>query len=334
MEKKLDITQSLNLAVEKQKEGKLYEAEFIYKKILEKDPNNSNALHLLGLIAYQSRNYEKAINLIKQAIQLKPHIAIYYGNLGMVYDIMDKEEDSVKNFKKALEINPQYENSHLAYYNLGIYLANRGKLWEALECYNKAIEINKNFFDAHWNKSLILLILKKFEEGWKEYEYRFKKKNPTDSRIFNKPKWNGSYLKGKKILILSEQGFGDNIQFVRYIPLVKERGGYVILECKKELIKLFENFSGIDELTEKKDNTIPNVDFNFYIHLMSLPKIFNTNLNNLPNKVPYLNANPKTVEKFKNKFNTESFKIGIVWAGNPNQENAKNRSPTFKNFKI
>ncbi|MCH8860828.1 MAG: hypothetical protein IH843_06865 [Thaumarchaeota archaeon] len=151
--------------------------------------------------------------------------------------------------------------------------------------------------------------------------------------MFNKPKWDGSLLEGKKILIVSEQGFGDNIQFIRYIPLVKERGGYIVLECKKELRKLFENFQGIDEFVEEDRNSIPNVKFDYYIHLMSLPRIFESNLNNIPNKIPYLKVNAELNEELKEKLSTNNFKVGIVWGGNPNQEDDKNRSTTFEKFK-
>jgi len=333
VKEKFTISQALNLAVKNHTEGKLNKAEYIYRKIVEKDPYNPDALHLLGLISYQVGNYEDAVNYISKAIQLKSNIAIFYGNLGMTYDALGKEEESAINFKKALEINPQYDKAHLAHYNLGVFFKDKGKIIEALEHYDKAIELDENFFEAHWNRSLILLLLGRFNEGWEEFEYRFKKEKPTDSRVFNKPKWNGSSLEGKKILIVSEQGFGDDIQFIRYVPLVKEKGGYVILECKKEFRKLFENFPGVDKLVEKEDK-IPNVEFDFYIHLMSLPRVFNTNLNIIPNKTPYLKANPRLVKEFQAKFNTNNFKIGIVWSGNPNQDNDMNRSITFDKFKL
>ena len=118
------------------------------------------------------------------------------------------------------------------------------------------------------------------------------------------------------------------------MPLVKERGGYVIYECKKEQRRLFEGFPGIDEIVEKEKDAIPNVKFDIYTYLMSLLGIFNTNLESIPNKIPYLKTNPEFAKKFKTKFNNDKFKIGIVWAGNPLQENDKNRSTKFEKFKI
>ena len=334
MTEELTINQALNLAVKNHTEGKLREAEIIYKKILEKDLCNVDALHLLGVIDHQLGRYKDAIINIKKAIQLNGNNAVFFTNLGMAYDALEKEEESAQNFKKALEIDPNHKNAHLAYYNLGVYYAGKGNILKALEFYKGAVALNKDFFEARWNMGLILLLLGRFKEGWEEYEYRFKKKSPTDSRVFSKPKWGVASLKGKKILVLSEQGFGDSIHFIRYLPLIKEKGAYVILECKKEVRGLFENFPGIDEFVDKGINSSSSIAFDFYVHLMSLPGLFNTDINNIPNKIPYLKADPKLVEKFKEQFTGNNFKVGIVWAGNPHQENDKNRSTKFERFKV
>ena len=320
----------LRLGFEKHKQGNLDEAELIYNKILQKQPNNSDALHLLGLIFHQRKKHNQALDYIKKAIESKSE-AIYYHNLAMVYDSLKNERESINNFKKAIQLKSDYPGAYLAYYNLGVSFESKGEFTKALDYYNKSIELN-DFADAHWNKALILLLLGKLEQGWKEYEYRFKKQKPSDSRVFNKPKWNRQPLDNKKLLIISEQGFGDTIKFIRYISLIKQQGAYIILEGKKELKRLFENL--VDEFIEKQKDKIPKIDFDYYIHLMSLPRLFKTSLENIPNKVPYLKANEKLVEKFKPKFNTNDFKIGITWSGNSKQEDDKNRSTTFEKFKI
>lgn len=330
----LDTSRELNLAVKKHTEGKLHEAELIYRKILAVYPNNPDALHLLGVIAHQVGRHEDAVKCISQAIKINPNDAVYHHNLGMAYDSLGEEEKSAKNFEKALNLNPNFENAHLACYNLGIFFKDKGEIEKSLEYFTKAIKLKKDFFEARWNRSLILLLLGKFKEGWEEYEYRFKKENPADSRIFNKPQWDGSFLNNKKILVVSEQGFGDNIQFVRYLPLVKEKGGYVILEYRKELKRLFNNLQGVDEFAEKESNPSSKIDFDFYIHLASLPKVFNTAFNTIPDKTPYFKANTPLQSNLKNMIHADKFKIGIAWAGNPNQENDKNRSTTFENFKF
>jgi tetratricopeptide (TPR) repeat protein len=323
----MDVRQLLDSAVAFHSEGKLEEAESIYKKILDELPDDVNALHLLGIIEYQRGKYESAVQLIQKAIKNYPN-AIFYGNLGMVYNALEKENESVENFEKALELNPEYPNSYLANYNLGISYKSNGEFDKALVHYNKAIEKNKDFFDAYWNRGVLLLLLGKLKEGFEDYEYRFKKSKPTDSRIFDKPKWNGESLEDKKILIVAEQGFGDDIQFARFIPLVKKLGAYVILECKKGLRNLFGVSSFIDEFVDKEE--IARTNFDFYIHLMSLPKLLGIDLTNIPNS-PYIQIQKENSEKYR--LNFPEFKIGINWAGNPEYPEDKERSTIFETFR-
>jgi hypothetical protein len=173
-----------------------------------------------------------------------------------------------------------------------------------------------------------LLKLGKFKEGWEDHESRFLKDKPSDSRDFGKSKWNGSPLHGKRILIASEQGFGDSIQFIRYLKFVKAKGGEIILECKPELKILFEGFSGIDEIVIKHGDEIPKVNYDCYIHLMSLPHALG--LEEIPRDGAYLEAK-KNIGELKGE-DSGKFKVGIVWAGNPGQENDKNRSCKLEHF--
>lgn len=318
----------LKIALEKHIQGKLDEAELIYKKILTENSENSEALHLLGVIFCQKGNYTKAIDLINHAIKIVPNSPLYYNNLAMIYQTIDNEEESIKNFKKALELNPNYENAHLAYYNLGVYYKDNGDFGKAVNNFTQAINLKKDFYDAIWNKGLILLLRGDFKSGLQAYESRFKKIKSSDSRFFPKSQYQGQ--ENKKVLVICEQGYGDNIQFIRYLQLIKERKCKIILECKKELINLFKDLA--DKIIEYDKDKVPETDYDCYIHLMSLPNIFNTTMENIPNKTPYLKAEEKLVRKFKEIIKGK-FKVGICWRGNPNQENDKNRSIPFDKFK-
>ena len=328
----LTLKDALNLAIFLHNKGALKEAENIYNMILKEFPEAPDALHLLGLTYHQKNSTKKAIELIKKAISLSPKNPLYYHNLAMLYDSLKNEESSKENFLKAVNISPNYKNAHLAYYNLAIGFANNGKLEVALNYYNKALSLSPNFHDARWNRSLTLLQLGNFEEGWKELESRFSKKSPTDSRTFPKPKLTDLNIKDKTILVICEQGFGDAIQFARYLPLIKQKGAKIILECKKDLAELFKNSFEIDKILIK-NSPISSYDYDFYIHLMSLPALFDTTLKTISNSVPYLKPSQELVDKFKIYFNKNSFNIGIVWSGNPKQENDKNRSITLGQFK-
>lgn len=332
MEKR-NFSDELRKGMKLHKEGNLEEAQKIYEGILEMDCGNANALHLLGLIFYSRKNYAEAVKKIEKAISLKADCALFYGNLGMVYDAFGKEERAAQNFLRALEIDANYNKASLAHYNLGIYFKECGDFEKAIDHYTKAIEIDPGFYDARWNRTLMLLLLGNFNDGWKDYDSRFRKKDPVDSRVFSKPRWDGSDLGGKRILVLSEQGLGDNIQFVRYLSLVEKKGGKIILECRDELRKLFEQFSCVEKFVRFGDD-FSKEDFDYYCYLLDLPEIFETDLNTIPLDVPYIRADKKLVENFKIKFDKDKFKIGIVWAGNPEHSNDKNRSITFEDFKF
>mgnify|MGYP001610403503 CR=1 FL=1 len=329
-EKKLSVSEALNIGINFQRNGNLSKASEVYREILKCFPEQSDAHHLLGLICSQLGDWDEAIKEIKKAIELNPN-AIFYGNLGMVYQGLNNFFEAFINFEKALELNPVYDGAYLAHYNLGIYYTEKKNFERAIFHYDKCLELNNSFYDAYWNRGLILLVLGKYKDGFEDYEYRFKKKSSTDSRDFRKPKWNGEDLNGKRILVSCEQGFGDSIQFVRYIPLIKERGGDVILECKKELKRLFENFNGlIDGIVDKQKDKVPEIDFDYYIHLMSLPRIFDTTTENVPFSNGYIHINKTS----KREFDKSKFNIGIVWSGNPDFPDNSLKSANFEDFKI
>jgi len=289
--------EEIELAVEKQKKGDLEGAREIYEEVLKGSPENVTALYLLGL----------------------------------VFDEMGDEEKSAECYGKIIELEPNGEKAFVSHYNLGVYFADKGDFEKAIEHYGNAIELNPNFADARWNRSLILLLLGRLEEGWKDYESRFEKESPTDSRNFGKPKWKGENLDGRKILIICEQGFGDCLQFIRYVKFVKDKKGYVILECKKELADLFRLIPLVDEVYEKK-GPVPEIGFDCYVHLMDLPGIFGTEMENIPSDVPYLKADEGKVKKFEKFFDKSNFNVGIVWSGNPSQKENANRSAKLEFF--
>ena len=334
-EKEITINEALQIGIHKQNSGNFSGAEIIYKNILDKIPENIDALHLLGLIKYQEGKNKEAIELIEKAISIRGDIAIFHGNLGMVYDSIGDENKSIKEFETALKIDSNYEGAWRADYNLGVYYSSIGEIEKAIDYYDKCIERNLGFKDAKWNKALALLLLGKYKEGFENYDSRFEKEKPIDSRVFGNPKWNGENLQEKKILVITEQGAGDNFQFIRYLKLLKEKyvDCKIILECQSEIKNLFSNLKEIDEIINKDRGKIPDIGFDYYIHLMSLPKILGITLENIPYKEKYLFIDKNKVNQFKEHFNKNKLNIGIVWAGNPEQENDKNRSMKFEDIK-
>jgi hypothetical protein len=166
----------------------------------------------------------------------------------------------------------------------------------------------------------------KLEDGFSEYEWRWRlPRNPP--RGFKKPLWDGSSLEGKTILLHRVQGLGDMIQFARYVPLVKEKGGTVIIEYQPELLRLFAPLEGVDRVVSS-DAPLPDFDVNAPI--LSLANIFETTFSTIPDKVPYVR--PPEQHNFVLKPYPDTLSVRICWAGKPTHKNDRNRSCTFANF--
>ena len=389
-----DITSILKLALRYHREGNLDDAKCLYQRVLGMEPQNADALHLLGLIVYQEEQYEIAVRLITQAIQIdstkpsfctnlgnvlqkqgkleesirayrkairiQPDYADAYYNLGNVFQEQGKLEESIQAYQKAIQIQPDYADT---YYNLGNVLQKQGKLEESIQAYQKAIQIqpnhedayndlgvifkekrqldksiqafqksirlNSNFAQAHENLGMLLLLKGDFLNGWKEYEWRWRSVQKSQKRDFKRPLWDGTPLDGKSILVYAEQGFGDTIQFIRYIELLPDTGTIIIFACQPELKRLFKSIDRIDALVTKGEVIS---DFDVHIPLLSLPYIFNTTLDSIPSQTPYLYSDINSDFAFILD-NEDHFKVGIVWAGSSTHVNDRNRSVNLNQFK-
>jgi Glycosyltransferase family 9 (heptosyltransferase) len=171
-----------------------------------------------------------------------------------------------------------------------------------------------------------LLARKDFQEGWVEYEWRWKCKNSAHPlQKFAQPEWDGSPLEGRTILLYTEQGFGDAIQFIRYLPLVAERGGKIIIACQAQLQRLFKITARGWQIVSQGE-ALPR--FDLYCPLLSLPRLFRTTLHSIPNTAPYLQVDAEAAKKWQQKLASQSpiVNVGLAWAGSPTNTNDRNRS--------
>ncbi|MBF0452461.1 MAG: tetratricopeptide repeat protein, partial [Candidatus Magnetomorum sp.] len=245
--------------------------------------------------------------------------AIY--NLGSAYYRIREIDKSIDAFQKALTLQPDQMD---IYTNLGACYGKRGDLDTAISWHQKAIALSPDYADAHYNLGISLLLSGQLCEGFQKYEWRFKRPD-FPKPAYSCPVWDGSLFKGKSILVYMEQGFGDAIQFVRYLPQVKSRGGTVILVCHPSLERLFETAQGIDQIIPENH---PLPAFDYHVSLMSLPCIFETSLETIPAQMPYLSC-PYDVPEPLNEIihqNRNTFNIGFVWAGNPSNKHDQDRS--------
>jgi cytochrome c-type biogenesis protein CcmH/NrfG len=308
--------------------GRLRQAEEAYRQILARQPNHADAIHNLGVISLQSGRNDAAVQLIRQAIAINPNYPEAHSNLGNVLADMDRLDEAIAAYRQAIALNPGLAEAHN---NLGNALREKGQSGEAVAAFRRAIAINPDFPEAHRNLSLALLLDGDFQAGWEEYEWRWKCKDIAPARKFAQERWDGGPLEGRTILLHAAQGFGDSIQCIRYLPLVRERGARIIIECYSELERLFEPIAGECQLVVRGQ---PLPAFDLHCPMESLPRAFRTNLTNIPQSVPYLHADAEEAGKWHRRLADVGgdVKVGLAWGGNPIHKNDRNRSMKLVNL--
>jgi tetratricopeptide (TPR) repeat protein len=291
---------------------RLPDAEHHYRTAISHRPSHAPAFINLGLLLTETNRHAEAMLLLRQATRLAPTSKEAWNNLGLAYSGLGELATARSCYEEALRLSPDYAEAHA---NLGSAYKEEGRLDEALASYQLALWYRPDLPSAHYNRSLALLQAGDYERGWTAYEWRWKR--PTmPPRPFSQPRWDGSPLEGKTILLWCEQGLGDALQFVRYAALVKERGGKVLLECPPPLVALLQSCPGVDRVIAEGE---PLPDFDVQVPLLSLPGLFGTTLASVPASVPYLHADPERVAAWREKLTggDEVLRVGVVWQGNP-----------------
>lgn len=301
-----------------------------YNKLIEIRPDNPYNYNNLGIFYYNNKIFEEAIKYYKKAIELKPDYPDPYNNVAIAFHNQDNIEKSIEHYKKAIELNPNYADAHN---NLGTSYLDARKLNEALNHYQKAAELRPDYADAHFGMGYVYLLTQNFEKGWEYYEWRLKNKSCRILPILEtRPRWNGEKLEDKILYVYPEQGFGDVMLFARYLPLLNRLGVKTIFKPFVELETLFkESDLGVEII----DPRIPDesVEFDAYVTIASLPYILKTDLETMPFASGYLKANESKTAFYKeNYFNNDKFKLGIVWQGNREYANDRNRSLPLSSF--
>jgi tetratricopeptide (TPR) repeat protein len=297
---------------------------------LRVDPSSVDASVGLGELYLARRNYAEAMRCLTSALALNPDSAPLLNGMGNVYRELGQIDDAMKAYALALSANPGEAAVH---FNIAGAHTALGAYPEAVASYSQAIRLNPDYVEAHANKALLQLMLGDLAGGWEEYEWRFKMKDPSqkiDNRTFDRPVWDGSDFSGKTLLLRAEQGVGDMIQFSRYAPLVRRRGGTVVLECPPRLGRLFRGAAGVDAVVERQ--SVPPVDFDLYIPLLSVPRFFTRSVTDIPALVPYLAPEPETVERTRALFTPGEFNVGICWQGNRGYKGDGQRSIPLRAF--
>jgi len=282
-----------------------------------------------GIALHELKRYEEANAHYDRALELSPDYVEAWTNKGISLKELKRYEEALASYNKAIALK---HDCHEAWSNQGVTLSELKHYEDALASFDKAIEIKSNYYDAYWNKALTQLVTGNFKDGWKNYEYRWKKTKADPMRHQHfQTLTNLNGISGKKVLVWSEQGYGDTIQFSRYIEKLIELEADVIFEVQEPLKALFKQSFARAKIINQ-DEAFSCIDFQ--IPLISLPLLFCTNIENIPSKKSYIKVNKEKLIYWKKKLNIEYKKIniGIACSGNINNINDKNRSIDLKFF--
>jgi len=346
-----------NLGLALQHQEKLDEASRCYRQALQLKPDYAEAHSNLGNVLVRLEKLDEAAACYRQALRLNPNIAEAHNGLGCALQRQDQLDEAIRCFQEALRHRPNFPE---AYSNLGNALVWRNELEEGSTCFEQALRLDPDFVSARWNRSFLWLLRGDFERGWPEYEWRWGLPG-AGRRHFAQPRWDGLPLGGRTILLHAEQGQGDTLQFIRYLPLVKQGGGKVIVECQPPLLRLLANVPEIDDLLSQGSALPP---FDVQAPLLSLPGILHTGLASIPAPVPYLHADTELTARWRWELRksrksevgsrksevrtpksedvqltsdirhpTSDFLVGIAWQGSPKYRFDRRRSIALTHFR-
>ena len=347
-------------------EGDLANAGRLAQELFGQNPRDAEAIHLLGLIASRAERNELAVKLLEMAIDLKPNSAVFHFHLGELYAKQQKTRHAEKQYRRAIDLKPDFVNAFVnlgniyvgngdpesaieayltatrlnpktesAFHNLGILAQERGEHLAALQFFDQAIQAAPQAALSHTARGFSLLMLGRFQEGWSTYEWRWHLPNNAP-RICHQPRWDGTQPQGQRIYLYTEQGFGDALMFVRYVPLVEKLGATVILECKPEMTRLFQSshLAHKQVTRAQNDSNPPDFDFDCHLPILSLPGFFSPSLSTIPTEVPYLHPDPVLVAQWHDRLKTlPGLRVALSWSGNPETSVNRHRACTFQLFK-
>jgi Flp pilus assembly protein TadD len=339
----ISVPEALSLAERQRLAGELGSAEKLCRLVLGARPDHPGALHLLGIILHQKGDLGAGIEMLEQATAVNGNVALFHANLGEMCRQAGRLEEAVSAGRRALELEPDNPNAlnnlGVAYYDreqygravdchqralqlapssaeahnaLGSALLALGDAAAALACYRRAVALKPDYVDAHSNLAMTLLLTGDFEGGWREFEWRHRRTGRWQPRP-PRPEWLGESFVGKTLLITAEEGHGDAIHFLRYLPAVAARGGNIVLAVHRPLVQIARRLTTGAEVMALEER-LPA--FDLYRSLMSLPLVFGTSLESVPAQVPYLSVDRASAERWRARLaGTLGLKVGLIWSG-------------------
>jgi Flp pilus assembly protein TadD len=330
--------QSIQEAVRHYEAGRFAEAEMICNRVLEIESDDANAVYLLGEISHLHGNLDRAVELMERAIILKPGNPFFLNNLGEILREQNRPADAELLYRRALALKPDFTKAHN---NLGNALQSLRRYDEAEQCYSVAIKLDPALALPRLNLGLLKLLRGDYRAGFEHYEHRFDGADARQTvgirdvlgRLKGRARWCGDPLQGKRILVWAEQGLGDCVMMMRYLPLLVDRGaGSVLVLCAMPLVRLMRTVDGVEDAVSLDDDWSEE-SFDVHCPIMSLPFLFGTTLETVPAVVPYVRITSDVLRKWE--FRLEKIqrpRVGLVWAGGKRTAGEARRSMHLRDF--
>jgi tetratricopeptide (TPR) repeat protein len=302
--------------------GALDEAVRCHQTAIALRPDNPEAHHNLGTTLKRLGRLDEAAACHRKALALKPDLAEAHDALGSTLADQGKLDEAVACYQQTLALRPDDPRPHD---NLGTVLKEQGALNDAIASFRTAIRLKYDFPNAHHNLGMALLARGDMEEGWPEYEWRWKTPGMAASRRdFTQPQWRGEPQPGRTLLIHAEQGLGDTLQFCRYGALAAARGLRVVMAVQPPLVRLLQNLPDVGRVVALKENP---ADYDLHCPMQSMPLALGTTIATIPNAPRYLHADAARVAAWGERLEpTRCPRVGLAWAGNPAMIRDRQRS--------
>jgi tetratricopeptide (TPR) repeat protein len=296
------------------------------RRALELKPDYALAQYNVGNALKKAGRHDEAIRAYERALELKPGYPEALNNLANTLNDANRLPEAEATLRKAIASRPDFAE---AVHNLAGTVRDLGRIEESIPIFQQALAINPKLADSHFGVSLMLMLVERYAEAWPHYEWRFRwSAFPGRKQMLPGPQWKGERFDGKTLLVYFEQGLGDTIQFVRYAPLIAARGGQLVMEVQKSLMRLcaplgrYARFIAGGERRPHYDLQCP---------LQSVTLAFNTTVDTIP-PAPYLTPDPALVAKWRERIGgAPGLKVGLIWAGNPKQPSEPKRGVGMQN---
>ncbi|MFM0262589.1 tetratricopeptide repeat protein [Paraburkholderia sediminicola] len=301
------------------------EAETAFHRALELHPDMADAYNNLGTLFAESRRFVEAEAAYCRALEINPAMASTHCNLGTLFAESRRFVEAEAAYRRVLELSPYSAEAHV---NLGNLFMRTRRFVEAETAFLRALELKPDYVEVRVNLGFCLLHLGRYREAWDYYESRChvdpKDSGITPPQFLPFPEWKGQPLANKSLVIWQEQGFGDQVQFVRYASLLKRRGASrITVVCDPVLGPLLETAEGVDAVITNP-NLVPLHDY--WSMFLSLPRHFGTTVESIPTPLPYVFPLRERTQRWQKKLPGDGLRVGLVWKGSAPHKNDANRS--------